>query len=349
MNISKYIIYYPYVIAWSIKKLFNKKKTLDFYCGNIVDYICIKKVLQHYPEMRIVAKNRSIQKSLEEYGVKSILYPTYPDLVVMCRHSARKYPGKNITKIGLRHGPYHFKDFINPKYYNEFDSYLFTSPQEVEIAKGIGINNGEGVGYPKLDDAFDGSIKSSDLEALKEKIGINNSLPTIIFTATWNKTNYSAVNKWCSRLNELSGDYNIIVTLHEWTTPEVKSEIKNTKGIYYIEDKEILQYLMIADLLVGDISSIIAEFSALDKPMITFKITEGKRTTQEIIDMLDNMTYRIDTFEELKAIIPQALSDKGLKHRKERKHFNNIMFGRLDGKANLRVKEVIDNYIKGVK
>ena len=135
MNISKYIIYYPYVIAWSVKKLFNKKKILDFYCGNIVDYICIKKVLHHYPEMRIVAKNRSIQKSLQEYGVTSILYPTYPDVVVMCRHSARKYPGKKIKKIGLRHGPYHFKDFINAKYYNEFDSYLFTSPREVEEAK----------------------------------------------------------------------------------------------------------------------------------------------------------------------------------------------------------------------
>lgn len=349
MNISKYVIYYPYLIAWSVKKFFNKKKTIDFYCGNIVDYICIKKVLQHYPEMRVVAKNRAIQKNLESYGVSSVLYPTYPDIVVMCRHSARKYPGEKIIKIGLRHGPYHFKDFINAKYYNEFNSYLFTSPIEVEQAKKLGINNGEGVGYPKLDDAFDGSIKEHDLVALKEKIGIDNSKSTIIFTATWNKTNYSAVNKWSSRLDELTDKYNIIVTVHEWTTPEVKREIKNNKNIYYIEDKEILTYLMIADLLVGDISSIIAEFSALDKPMITFNIKEGKRTTPEIIEMLDKMTYRVDTFNQLKAVIPQALADKGLKHSKERKHFNNIMFGNLDGKANLRVKQVIDSYYQDLK
>lgn len=299
--------------------------------------------------MRIVAKNRTIKKNLQTYGVESILYPTYPDIVVMCRHSARKYPVKSIIKIGLRHGPYHFKDFINPKYYNEFNSYLFTSPTEAEQAKELGIFNGVGVGYPKLDDAFDGSVKAKDLEALKETIGLDKSKQTVIFTATWNKTNYSAVNKWCSRLDELANEYNILVTVHEWTTEEVKSEIKKSKNIYYIEDKEILNYLMIADVLVGDISSIIAEFCALDKPMITFNIKEGKRTTQEIIEMLDKMTFRVDTFDELKLVIPQALSDKGLEHKEERKFFNNIMFGDLDGKANLRVKDIIDEYIQGVK
>jgi len=349
MNISKYIIYYPYLLAWSCSKLFRKKQNVDFYCGNIVDYICIKKVIAHFPTMRIVAKNRKIQKVLREYGVNSILYPTFPDVVVMCRHSARKFPVKKIVKIGLRHGPYHFKDFINPRYYNEFDNYLFTSEYENQIASKLGITNGVGVGYPKIDDAFDGTITNSDLENLKKKLKIKETKPTIIFTATWNKTTYSAVNLWYNRLDELSDKYNVLVTVHDWTTTQVVNRIKETPGIIFIEDKEVLPYLMIADLLIGDISSIIAEFSALDKAMITFRVNEGKRISKEITDMLEDMTYRIDTFEELPAMIEEALRDNGEKHRAERKCNNKKIFGTLDGKAHLRAKEIIEKHLQGIK
>ncbi len=349
MNFSKYIIYYPYLLAWYSSKLFKKKKNVDFYCGNIVDYICIKKVIEHFPEMRIVAKNRKIKKSLSEYGVKSIVYPTYPDIVVMCRHSARKFPLKSIAKIGLRHGPYHFKNFINSKYYNEFDNYLFTSEYENQIAKKLGINNGLGVGYPKIDDAFDGTIKDSELEKLKSELKIDKRKATLIFTATWNKTTYSAVNLWYNRLDELKDKYNILVTVHDWTTSDVKSRIKETSGITFIEDKEVLPYLMIADILIGDISSIIAEFCALDKAMITFRVEEGKRISQEITDMLESMTYRVDSFEELIPVIEEAIQDKGAKHRKQRKINNEKIFGTLDGKAHLRAKEVIDKYIQRLK
>lgn len=349
MNISQYLTYAPYVLAYSINKIFRKKKIMDFYCGNIVDYYCIRKVLKHYPEMRIVAKTRKIKKALATIGVDSILYPTFPDLVVMNRHSARKYPDKRVAKIGLRHGPYHFKDFINAKYYNEFDTYLFTSPTEVEEAKQVGIRCGEWAGYPKIDDAFDGSITNEHLSTLKKKIGIRENLPIIIFTATWNKTNYSAVNKWYDRLTELTSDYNVLVTVHDWTTENVKDYLRKTPGIYYIEEKDVLAYLMISDVLVGDISSIIAEFSALNKAMITFRINEGKRTTPEIIDMLDKMTWRIDTFDELKEIIDKVLIDQGMKHKSKREFYNEKMFGKLDGEAHLRVKKVIDRYFKEVK
>ncbi len=346
MNISKYIIYYPYLTAWFTSKLFRKKKVIDFYCGNIVDYICFKKVLAHYPEMRVIAKNRNVQKNLAEYGVKAKLYPSYPDIVVMCRHSARKYPGSGIIKIGLRHGPYHFKDFINSRYYNEFNNYLFTSEYENEIATRKGINNGIGVGYPKIDDAFDGSIRKDDLDNLRRKINIDNSKATIIFTATWNKTTYSAVNLWYNRLDELKDKYNILVTVHDWTTSDVVARIKETKGIYFINDKEVLPYLMIADLLIGDISSIIAEFCALDKAIITFRVKEGKRISQEITQMLEEMTYRIDSFEELSSTIEEALQDNGQKHRPARRRNNDKFFGKLDGKAHERVKKIIDRYLE---
>jgi hypothetical protein len=120
-----------------------------------------------------VAKNKEVQAELKNYHLKSIVYPSYPDMVIMCRHSAWRYPLKNIRKIGMRHGPYHFKDFIKTGYYNEFDKYIFTSPTEAKQAQELGITNGAGVGFPKLDDAFDGTITNGDLDNLREILKLN--------------------------------------------------------------------------------------------------------------------------------------------------------------------------------
>lgn len=345
MNLSKYINYVPYIIGWKVAKIFRKQTQIDFMCGTLTDYSCMEKVIKHFPQARIVARSKKLQNKLKEIGVESVKYPTFPDVAIMSRHIARKFPGKNILKIGMRHGPYHFKDFINSRYYNEFNHYFFTSQTEVKQAKERGILSGVYGGYPKIDAAFDGSYSVEKLESLKNSLNIDRNKPIILFSATWNKTNYSAIYKWYNKLNELVDDYNILVTVHDWTTKEVKEELINNDKINYITDKTILPYLMIADLMVGDISSIIAEFCALDKPIITFRVLEGKRTTEEIINILDNISFRIDTFAELVNTLPIALTKEKDLHKEQRNHFNKVMLGDLDGKAHDRIARKIKDFI----
>jgi CDP-glycerol glycerophosphotransferase (TagB/SpsB family) len=299
--------------------------------------------------MRIVTKSKAVKEKLNALGVSTVDYPTYPDLVLMCRHAARNYPGRGVIKIGMRHGPYHFKDFIKANYYNEFDKYFFTSPTEAIQAKERGIVNGCGVGYPKIDDAFDGSITSKQLDELRSEVKIDSSKKTIIFTATWSNTDYSTVLKWYDKLDKLTGQYNVLVTVHDWTSKEIIDKIKSTKGVFYIEDKQVLPYLMIADVLIGDVSSIIAEFSALNKPIITFRVGQVKRISSEIVQMLDEMTVRIDDFEELFSVLPLALDDKRQSIRDARIYYNDRMFGPLDGKANQRARKLIDIEITKLK
>ncbi|MBI9032692.1 CDP-glycerol glycerophosphotransferase family protein [bacterium] len=343
-DIKKIRNYLPYLIAWKLKHKNEANLQIDFYCDNVTDYICFKKILGLSPQIRVVVKDRKLQKALESLGVITIIYPSYPDVVIMCRHSTWRYPLQNIIKIGMRHGPYHFKDFIKAKSYNEFDLFLFTSPTEAIQAQYLGIKNGVGVGFPKLDDAFDGSITSEQLNKLRHELGFKSDKPTIIFSATWSKSNYSAILKWYDKLDLISENYNILVTVHEWTPESIKSELKNNHKIHYIEDKNILPYLMIADLMVGDISSIIAEFTALDKPVITYRIPIGGRISSEIVDMLDEITYRVDTFEEMYKTIEKVIDGEDI-HQVKRKFYNDKMFGELDGKASLRAKEEIDRTI----
>lgn len=348
-NFKKIRNYLPYLLSWYVKHEKKREAVIDFYCDNITDYICFKKIMPHYPHLRVVAKNKKIQAELSSiYHVESILYPSYPDLVIMCRHSAWRYPLKNITKIGMRHGPYHFKDFIKADNYNEFDAYFFTSPTEAKQAKTLGIDNGIGIGFPKIDDAFDGGITPFQLENLRMELGLNLKQPTIIFSATWSEKSYSAILKWYDKLDKISAHYNILVTVHEWTPDNIKNSLKANTQIHYIEDRNILPYLMIADLMVGDISSIIAEFTALDKPVITYRIPVGGRIASEIVEMLDETTYRVDSFNEMENAIVKALKTEDV-HQAKRKQYNEIMFGKLDGKANLRAKDEIDKFIKKLK
>ncbi len=344
MNISQFLIYLPYRVTWSILHLFRNKKVLQFYCGGHVDYVVMDSIIKHFPDAEIVAKNKKVKNELNSFGINCKVYPTFPDVLVMPRHTARKFPESRMKKIGLRHGAYHFKDFVKAARYHAFDVYLVTSKKEVELAKEKGIKNTIGIGFPKLDPAFDGSYNRKDIERICEKVGFNRIKPIILFTATWNKSGMSAIDIWVNRLNELSKDYQLLVTVHHWTEESYKKKIKQTPNIYFIEDKNVLPYLVLADIMIADMSSIIAEFCALDKPIITFRVPDGKRASQEIKDMLDKISMRVNNFNELKTALIECIRQPE-RLSKERKKYNKIMFDQLDGRAGERASEIINKFL----
>lgn len=320
-----------------------------FYCGTAIDYAVFQSVHIRRPDIKIIAKKKSVQKELlDKFNVKSCLYPAFPDIVIMARHSARKFPEPKMKKIGMRHGAYHFKDFVTSRRYNAFDKYLVTSENEVRLGSKVGIKTAFPVGFPKLDPAFDGTITQKQLDDLKKSLNINRNKPTIIFTATWEGSRMSAVARWVEKLDQLTKDYNVLVTLHPWVSKDRYEIVKRTENVYLIESRDILPYLMISDVMIADMSSIIAEFCALNKPLITFKIYEGKRMCQEIVDMLEEISFRVDTFEELKEKLKLAVSNPN-EHSQKREHYNKVMFDQLDGKASKRVVAVISEMEKDFK
>ncbi len=327
-----------------IASLFRDQKQIDFFCGNIVDYICFRNIHQKMPEIRIVARNRKVKKDLADFGVESVLYPTFPDIILMARHLARKYPCKNIVKIGMRHGAYHFKDFVDIKKYNAFDKFCFTSPTEVLEAKERGITNGVFAGFPKLDLYF----QNKELFQTKEDEKILNNLTddkkVILFSATWDKKGYSSVDKWYDKLSSLTAKYQVLITLHPWVSKEKIEVIKNTENVIYLETKNVLPYLARADLMISDTSSIIAEFCALDKPIITFEVEATGRITENTISLLEAISYRVKEFKELESILEKALLEPNV-HQENRKKYNEIMFGKLDGRAGDRVVKQVKEYL----
>ena len=102
---------------------------------------------------------------------------------------------------------------------------------------------------------------------------------------------------------------------------------------------------MIADLLVGDYSSIIGEFCAFDKPIITFKVPDSDRTIPEIQQLLKNISIQVDNFEELKTAIIESLKNPDEKSE-QRKEANKILFYKLDGQAGKRAADEIKRLLK---
>lgn len=338
MVLSYYLLKIPYTIIWETRQALGLNKEVMLYCANTLDYQIFSSVQQHLKPLKIVAKDKKAQADLKAIGVDSKVYPVFPKGIIMCRQAGYKFPANRMIKVGMRHGAYTFKPFANTKGYNLLDHFYMTSSREVERAKKIGINCGKAIGFPKLDPLFDGTIDNSVLEATAHKANIDKNKSTILFTATWNDSGVSAVEQWFDKLKHFTEKFNVLVTVHPWTADSIKNTIVNTPSVHFIDTPDILAYIQLADVCVGDTSSILAECCALDKPIVTFKLNDGKRTVQEVKEMIADFTDQIDSFEELLPAINNALIEPNAK-KQQRFNANKVMFDQLDGKASIRAAE----------
>ena len=340
MVFSNYLLKIPYSLVWHLYKLFGKLIPVVFYCGDPVDYHVFLPVAKYLDEIVYVTDKPKVKTYLAQKGIKCKSLPVYPRCVIMARHSTHKFPYSKICRIGMRHGAYHFKRMTSPENYNQFNLYLMTSKMDVNAAKEMGIISAKAVGFPKLDPAFNGEITAAALAELRSRLGFNNGKPIVLFSATYDSSGMSAISFWCNNLHRLTEKWNVMVTLHSWIKPAYKDKINNTPDVYLIKDYDTLPYIMLADITVGDTSSILAECCALDKPIITLYLGQAKRSLKEIRDLIDAISYKVKSFADLEEKLNYVLT-----HKDELKPYrtvaNAIFFDELDGKAGFRASNEI--------
>jgi CDP-glycerol glycerophosphotransferase (TagB/SpsB family) len=107
---------------------------------------------------------------------------------------------------------------------------------------------------------------------------------------------------------------------------------KKYENIVFVKDRNILKYLLIADLMISDTSSVVYEFLLLNKPVITLN-TRSPKSAWDDIKSADMLTERVkynldaDPFAEKRA---QIIADY---------HPYN------DGMSSLRMVEAVEKYI----
>ncbi|MCD4830008.1 MAG: CDP-glycerol glycerophosphotransferase family protein [Candidatus Cloacimonetes bacterium] len=340
MVLSYWLLQAPYTATWRLLKYMRRTIPAVFYCADLHDWVIFEPVQKHLRELPVVTSNAEVVRVMRSQGKKALRMPVFPDTVIMCRHACHKFPARAITRIGMRHGPYHFKRMTSAGNYNLFDLYLMTSAADVRSAETIGVTSATAVGYPKLDRAFNGALGERELAELRQRCHLDQRKKTLLFTATWPKSGMSAFSRWHDRLSELTTTFNVLVTLHPWIEERYRQVVASTPGVFLVEDDDAVPYIVLADVCIGDTSSILAECCALDKPLITWRTERAKRTLDEIEALLERISLRVKSFEQMLTAIDDCLANPDLK-RRERQEASRLMFDELDGQAGKRAAEEI--------
>ena len=333
MVLSYYLIRPFYTAAWYVFKLFRKEKRAVFYCDDVFDVDLFANVQKYLKPLPLVAKNKTVAQKLKDRGVRDVrVLPVFPDAVIMMRNMAWKFPCPDIIRIGFEHGAYNFKRFSKAQYYNLFTVFFMTSSHDVKRVQKLGVKTAEAVGFPKIDGIVSGErnvpLDIPDMFRDSRK-------KTVLFSATWDGSGMSAVHQWYDRLEQLTARYNVWVTLHPWVSETYRDTIKNCSSVYFIDEYDVLPYIAAADVCIGDTNSLIAEFCLLDKPVITFRVPPTPRTLDDVTALIDEVSIRIDAFNELPGAIASAL-DTSSDFSRKRREATERFFDRPDGNAGER-------------
>lgn len=195
-------------------------------------------------------------------------------------------------------------------------------------------------GWPKLDPMY-----LSQLDFMNEKehfLNKCNAKKIVLYAPTFSPSLTSApflfdeIEKIAS-----SDDLMVLIKFHDLMDKDLKHQYRqrfeNHKSVEFADDPNILKYLIIADLMISDTSSVIYEFMLLNKPVITFRTISknilwndlGKANV--LFDTVLN-TLKHDDFEE------------------NRKKIINSYHPYTDGESSKRVIRAVEDYIdkKGV-
>ncbi|MCI2227782.1 CDP-glycerol glycerophosphotransferase family protein [Polaribacter sp. MSW13] len=191
-------------------------------------------------------------------------------------------------------------------------------------------------GWPKLD-VYGQTLHKFDTDK-KDLLNKFNVEKIILFAPTFSPSLTCApfLEKEIEHL-AIHKNYLIIIKFHDLMSSEFIKKYKDiadkTSNILYVDERNIIKYLLISDLMISDTSSVVYEFLLLNKPVITFK------THSKVFKWDNSLTYEKLT-EKVKINLEQD------PYKKERKEIFNEYHPYSDGKSAERMVDATEDYIK---
>lgn len=186
------------------------------------------------------------------------------------------------------------------------------------------------VGYPKLDCLADGSLNRDDV---LNNLGIDPARRTVLYAPTWSP--YSSLNALGTELvaRLVEADYAVIVKLHDRSRDPSPAHsggvdwasrlepILRAGGGWLADGSDACPYLVAADVMITDHSSVGFEFLLLDRPLIRIDIPELITRTDinpDYVELLKEASYTVRSAVEAVSAVDKCFGDAGGKSQSRR-------------------------------
>ena len=160
----------------------------------------------------------------------------------------------------------------------------------------------------------------------------------ILYAPTFSPSLTSA-SHLLTQIEELakSKEYLVMIKFHDLMAEDMIDSYKKLsmsfENVLFIEERNIIKYLLIADLMISDTSSVVYEFLLLDKPVITFK-------NNSLAINWDNQL----SFDGLVNRVAENLLEDPFKQ--QRLKILNEYHPYTDGNSAKRMVDAVEEYIK---
>ncbi|MEQ2465174.1 MULTISPECIES: CDP-glycerol glycerophosphotransferase family protein [Bacillaceae] len=203
-----------------------------------------------------------------------LIKPRKDTEIVQLWHACGAFKKFGMSLIGKRNGP--SKEYLKAVKIHSNYSKVYVSSSEVipYYAEAFDMNESKifPLGVPRTDFFFDNHRKEEVIEKLVQKIGLVTNKQIILYAPTFRGKSYQQ-NAFVSPINfkilkeQLKKDSIFLVHLHPYMSSSFHVEDDLKDFVYHIkQDFTIEELLLITNVLITDYSSIIFDYSLLNKP-----------------------------------------------------------------------------------
>ena len=212
------------------------------------------------------------------------------------------------------------------------------------------------VGMPRLDCLVDGSLKRDEILT---SLGIDPARKTVLYAPTWSK--YSSVATMGEEIVKRLGKagFTVIVKLHDRSRQgddyhsggadwgQRLLPLLEANGGVLATGSNSSSYLMAADVLITDHSSVGFEYLLLDRPLIRIHVPELLEKTDiepTYVQLMMEASTSVTNGDELVAAVEEGFADAGLKSESRRRVAGEMFYkpGTATARAVAEMYDVIE-------
>lgn len=349
-----------------------KKKRILFTGYAHVHFICflpIYKILQHNPNVEVfLSGGFRIKEGTDiSFSQKGFYNPFEVDKskilsieeiknqdfdVLVCSHlSDSLFPRSAKKKVQIFHGV-SFKNLSVREKALRFDVLCLPGRYHAELYQEQGLVQVGGprylvTGFPKADLLVKNNFNKKEFLA---QFGIVNTQPTILFAPTGEKQNaLEIMGQEIAHVIGKHGSWNLLIKPHDHPKIKVnwfkKLAIFEDENVKIVRDKDVIPYLLAADILLTDASSVAVEYTLLNRPIVFLEVTNLLKRISKRAPAMDLHTYgrKIGTIAENAKEVVSVIEDSLVNSHREdeiRRKMAEHVFYKPGGAVN-RVTNVI--------